>query len=528
MEEWVGSYEILKEQDWNGSLKVREGIFMMKEEIDKLLGLETNPKIEANLKTETEAEAETDTDAEAAQENKSEGTVGDEGMKDWGYGPVVDKAREEVFASFDCRKLGLHDVSEFYLNWSIDQQLWRRLIQSQPGFEGFEFPWPHVTGFSVPPSWHAHFTEQQRWLEGKLSTSKAVQNNKDPWMTNPEYERMVVVMQKKKESGPPPKIKIRVKDDVKGEVELNAESTEQREERVKIMTTEMMGVVERVKEMEEKMAKEGGSKTGEVGEVAKASEDVKAGQTAESGEGVDIGEDKKPRSILVFRGCQPYELPLERDLASLVPPRDVAWINFRLPSVLTMLREDLGAGRVKLVFKIKDGLSLNGGMGGSNSDQLNLVWSRVLHWKYRMSFGIHYISLMNMLVEHSKRSVYQSWIGVEDVFGPLQARWEDDQDNDTSCMDAKWLKTMKYGLLTAIHSMDSMIDHSVEDQVRAGIDWALSTEELTGTIPVRCWGAVECLGTGGADFRLAAIQEAHRRSIWCPMGLCHGQQAVEK
>lgn len=104
MEDCIKTYEYIKTFAWSGSLVQRQRVFKMKENMDELLGLEA----------ETVPEIENDTITEP--EDKSEFTVGMEDKKDWPYGPVIDKARDDMFANFVRRKLGLDDESEVDVN----------------------------------------------------------------------------------------------------------------------------------------------------------------------------------------------------------------------------------------------------------------------------------------------------------------------------------------------------------------------------------------------------------------------------
>lgn len=45
-----------------------------------------------------------------------------EGMDEWVYEQGAEEVREDVFDSFIERVLSQHHVSDFFMNWSIDQQ----------------------------------------------------------------------------------------------------------------------------------------------------------------------------------------------------------------------------------------------------------------------------------------------------------------------------------------------------------------------------------------------------------------------
>ncbi|KAJ4421754.1 hypothetical protein N0V82_003598 [Gnomoniopsis sp. IMI 355080] len=471
----IEKWEQLKNYEWQDD-QSRRAIFLLSEEYDEIL-----TRIEAEGKGK-------------GKEGELTGAWKSDEELALIYGPAIDEARNAVFDEFMDRNLGLHDVSRFYMDWSIDQKLWQRLIQAKNGLEQLDFPWPAVRGFSVPASWQAYFSEEMKLRKEMAVTSKAIRNTKDPLMTNAEFDRMVDATGKDKEAYMMPKVQ--VQDSVKGKVELSVETDEQREERVHLGAVEMKGVVDRVDKMEKLQQ----------GTTGVAAED----------------EAEKTRTVLVFTGCEAYELPLEQHLASLVPPRDVHWINCRLPYVLLMLREELPQGRIKLVFKAKPPHSLGGGRGGSTSDMLDLTWSRVLRWKYRMVAGEHQVSLRNTLLENGRQDTMAVWKSVEEVFPCLQTKWNEDQAYDASVMDAEWFNTLRYGMANALDSMDPMSSHSIVDKVRVAIDWVLASEDLKGSVALRCWGALEVLGSGGREWKVKVITELNRRSIPAPREMATG------
>lgn len=451
MAEMGGLYETLQEFEWSTTGASRKAIILYSREIDKM---------------------------RKPEESQVEDEVEDKDL-DMVYAEVIDQARAEVFKIFTDRKLGVCDVSGFFLDWNIDQALWRRLVNSKPPFDKLEFPWPVVPGLSVPMTWYAHCTEVSDCLKKTMSTNKAAINGQDPWLTNAEYERMAAMMAKIKISGPPAVTKVQVKDSVRGHVDLVAETVEENEKRVKVMTTEMMGVVDRVEEAK------GRDKTG---------------------------------ANLVFDGCEAYELPLEQKLDSLVPPRDVGWINYRLPPILRMLRVELGGGCIKLVYKVRDGLTLGGGQGGVNSDLLNCTWVRVLGWKYIMSTQPHQISLMGYLVDLSLDALLYEWDKLEAVWPYLAGKWTEERASldDTAGVNAKWFNDLRYGALNAIHAKTST---SVENDINRALDWATTTKDVGGSTAARAWGIVEVVGMNGQRWKEAAIAEVKRRGFQPPAAM---------